>query len=677
MQFRALIADDQINNLDMIISKIKKEITDIDIKKVGNKSQILSNLEKINVLILSTTFNDCDSFELIKSINSDDLNIIFLTNNAKEDEEVDKACEIGVSDFISKPININKIISKLKHYSSIHKTKLELEKEKKISNTILNTTQNPIFAISENKVVFANKMFLELLKCKDIDNINDSFEDINDLFKSECKIDDQDMHDIFLTNKVIFGDEFNSNWLHNIINDTKQQINVTNEDGMELTYEPTSTLLDDEATRIIYLKDITKEIRHQNEMTNLLFTDSLTNLPNRTRLIDDLQDVDLAIKSLTIIDINSFKEINDFYGHRTGDTVIIGISELISTQISNHKNITFYKLPSDTYCLTNSEDDEKSFTLIIKKIIEVIEKKVFNVNHHEIDTRVTAGISFSTKNNKLITADLALQAAKKNNDDYLVFYDELDNINEYKNNMVWTKKLKNALANDKIIVYYQPLINNKTLKVDKYECLVRMIDDDKVISPFFFLDISKKSNQYAKITKVVIEKSFKQFSTLPFEFSVNVSYEDIEDPDFLTFIKEQLKKYNLSSKVVFEILEDENIKNYDILMHFINEVKALGCKVAIDDFGSGYSNFEHLLKMNVDYLKIDASLIKNIAIDENSYKVTKTIIEFANSLNLKTIAEFVENKEIFDIVKELGTDYSQGYYFSAPISMPNIYKASR
>ena len=130
--------------------------------------------------------------------------------------------------------------------------------------------------------------------------------------------------------------------------------------------------------------------------------------------------------------------------------------------------------------------------------------------------------------------------------------------------------------------------------------------------------------------------------------------------------------YNVAEKVVFEILEDENIKNYNLLSTFIDEVKILGCKVAIDDFGSGYSNFEHLLKMNVDYLKIDASLIKNIATDENSYKITKTIIEFAKSLNLKTIAEYVENKEIFELTKKLGVDYSQGYYFSEPIAHPEI-----
>ena len=133
-----------------------------------------------------------------------------------------------------------------------------------------------------------------------------------------------------------------------------------------------------------------------------------------------------------------------------------------------------------------------------------------------------------------------------------------------------------------------------------------------------------------------------------------------------------LNKHKITNRVVFEILEDESIKNYDLLINFIEEIKALGCKVAIDDFGTGYSNFEHLLKMNVNYLKIDASLIKNITKDENSRKITKTIVEFAKSLNLKTIAEFVENKEIFDMAKDLGVDYSQGYYFSAPIEKPNI-----
>lgn len=675
MQFNVLIADDQIVDLDKIISNVKASIDNITIQKAQNKDDIFLNINDVNLLILSTTFDNNDCYELIKNICNDKLNIIFLTDNAKSDEEINKACEVGVFDFISKPINVNKITSKIKHYISITRRELELQKEKSLSSSIMNSTTNPIFITDGQSVTFANKIFLDLLGFTNIYDLNETFDDINDLFVSNTILDDRhNMDDIFMTNKSILSNDLNSNWLNNIKNNNKHKICIKNSKGVDFTYVPTSTLLDDKLTYIIHLKDITKEVEHQTELTNLLFTDTLTNLSNRTKLIDDLQNDEIGVKSLAIIDIKSFKEINDFYGHRTGDTVLIGIAEMITAEISRFEHIKQYKLPADTYCITNSGEDRKEFSTVIKKIIEVIDKKVFHINQHEVDTRVTAGISFSTKNNKLITADLALQAAKRDNDEYLVFYDELDNINEYKNNMIWTKKLKNALANDNIIVYYQPLINNKTLQVDKYECLVRMIDEDKVISPFFFLDISKKSNQYSKITRVVIEKSFKEFSTLPFEFSVNVSYEDIESPNFIEYIKEQLKKYDVAKRVVFEILEDENIKNYDILIEFIDEVKALGCKVAIDDFGSGYSNFEHLLKMNVDYLKIDASLIKNIAKDENSYKVTKTIIEFAKSLNLKTIAEFVENEDIFEIVKELGTDYSQGYYFSAPISMPNIYK---
>lgn len=419
----------------------------------------------------------------------------------------------------------------------------------------------------------------------------------------------------------------------------------------------------------IYLK----ELQHKIDMKKLLYVDDLTQLPNRAKLINDIRDTTIGITSLAIIDINSFKEVNDFYGYKIGDTILKEVVRSIKSLIDRTENkLLLYKFSADVYCLANVGFPETEFENLIVYILGSIESELFIIDDHEIDIRATAGITFSNKNNKLITANIALQVAKKNNKDYIVFYEELDNFTEYQNNMIWTKKLKHALEKDNIIVYYQPLVNNKTMNVDKYECLVRMIDEDKVIAPFFFLEVSKKANQYRNITKIVIEKSFKEFENLPFEFSINVSYEDIEDKNFINFIKYKLQKYKVASRVVWEILEDEGVKSYDVLFEFIKEVKALGCKVAIDDFGSGYSNFEHLLKMDVDYLKIDASLIKHVATDENSYKVVKTIIDFAKNLHLKTIAEYVENEEIFNITKNLGADYSQGYYFSAPIEKPTI-----
>ena len=415
-----------------------------------------------------------------------------------------------------------------------------------------------------------------------------------------------------------------------------------------------------------------KELKHSSNIKKLLYIDNLTKLPNRTKLIKDIQD-EVGISALAIIDINSFKDINEFFGLTIGDNILKSIVGLIDELIKFIKDkVQLYKFSADVYCLANKGLNNKDFEEIVLYALGAIDTKIFEEDGHDIIVRATAGITFSNKKNKLITADIALKEAKKHNNDYLVFYDELDNLTKYQDNMLWTKKLKYALNTDNIIVYYQPLVNNETLKVDKYECLVRMIDDGKVISPYFFLDISKKANQYRNITKIVIEKAFIQFDKLKFDFSINISYEDIEDKYFLYYIKSLLKKYDVATRVVWEILEDESVKDYTILLNFIKEVKALGCKIAIDDFGSGYSNFEHLLKMDVDYLKIDASLIKYVAEDENSYKIVKTIVDFAKSLNLKTIAEYVENEKIFNITKELGANYSQGYYFSKPIASPEL-----
>ncbi len=414
-----------------------------------------------------------------------------------------------------------------------------------------------------------------------------------------------------------------------------------------------------------------KELQHETNIKKLLYLDSLTQLPNRVKLIHDVQNEDTGINALAVIDINSFKEINDFFGHKIGDSILKKIVDIIQEMIKFvREKVLLYKFSADVYCLANVGLSKVDFEDMIVYILGSISSKVFYEGEHEIDIQATSGITFSPKKNKLITADLALQAAKQQHKNYLVFYEELDNIREYENNMLWTKKLKKAMESDNIIVYFQPLINNTTMKVEKYECLVRMLDDGKVIAPYFFLDVSKKANQYANITKIVIDKSFKEFENLDFEFSINVSYEDIKDDDFINYVKLKLEEYSVANRVVWEILEDESVKNYDLLFNFIKEVKALGCKVAIDDFGSGYSNFEHLLKMEVDYLKIDASLIKNIVNDNNSYKVVKTIIEFAKSLNMKTIAEYVENENIFITTKELGANYSQGYHFSPPIPKP-------
>ena len=651
MRYDVLIVSDeqkQFKDFKRYASKIMKNI---NISLSFECDDVYEAIEYTDILIID--INVHNYFNPLEDYLEKKIHTIFLV---EEDLHLEKYSIINKDDILYYPLDLDKLILKIKHYTNLVHTNIVLKKEEEFSNSIINNIDYPIFSIDSEKVIFSNDHFFKLLNCSSLEEINSKYKNIADIFEKErgCITN--------FDNKIFEKCE-------------NKNIKVcVNSNNIKKYFSLQKIALTHNNTSIIILHDISHEIEHKHELYKLLYTDNLTNFPNRAKLIEELQTSNLILEAVCLLNINSFKEVNDFFGHKVGDAILIDVAKLIEEKIENEdKHFKLYKFPSDNYCITNTKDCQESFVSLIKNILESVYKKVFIYELYEIDIRITAGISFSNKNNKLITADIALQSAKKDHKDYIIFYDELDKFREYENNMLWTKKLKSAFINDNIEVYFQPLVNNRTLKVDKYECLVRLIEEDgKVIAPYFFLDISKKSNQYTKLTKIVLEKSFQKFEHLPFEFSVNISYEDIENPDFLDFIKGLLKKYDIAPKVVFEILEDESIKNYNLLISFVDEVKALGCKVAIDDFGSGYSNFEHLLKMNIDYLKIDASLIKNIATNENSYKITKTIIEFAKNLNLKTIAEFVENEEIFNIVRNLGADYSQGYFFSAPISAPNI-----
>jgi EAL domain-containing protein (putative c-di-GMP-specific phosphodiesterase class I) len=211
-------------------------------------------------------------------------------------------------------------------------------------------------------------------------------------------------------------------------------------------------------------------------------------------------------------------------------------------------------------------------------------------------------------------------------------------------------------------------LNNKTKVIEKYESLVRLVDESgTVLTPHSFLDISKKGSYYNKITHRVLENSFRILDHISTEISINLSSLDIEKEETRRILYELLEKYEKdNSRVVFELLEDENVKDFAVIKRFIKKVKNLGVMIAIDDFGAGYSNFERLLEFEPDILKIDGSLIKNIASDPYSRNIVETIVSFAKKQKIITIAEFVENEEIFKILYDLGVDYSQGYYFGEP-----------
>ncbi|WP_428743755.1 EAL domain-containing protein [Sulfurimonas sp.] len=403
------------------------------------------------------------------------------------------------------------------------------------------------------------------------------------------------------------------------------------------------------------------------ELLKQLYTNALTGLPNRLSLLRDINDYDNG--ALLIINIDDFKEINDFFGQAAGDNVLISFSQKLSNFVlSNERYITLIHLGGDEFALFFiNKPSKEEFIQFAMELISKIEKMVFYLEDNELSLRVSIGGTYQVQE-ALEKADIALKSAKKQSKGFLLYDETLNIEQQYRNNMEWTKKLNWAIENDRITPFYQPVYDNETNKLVSAECLIRLIDiDNNIITPYHFLTIAKKSKLYSKLTKIMIKKSCQHFEHLDCDFSVNLSVEDMLDQEIVSYILYNIKKYNVAHKIVFELLETEGIENYEEVSLFIDEMKFLGCRIAIDDFGSGYSNFEYLLQLNVDYIKIDGSLIKNLDTDKNSQIVVETIVSFAKKLDMIVVAEYVHNEAIQAKVKELHIERSQGFFLAEPL----------
>ncbi|WP_237969495.1 EAL domain-containing protein [Aliarcobacter butzleri] len=427
-------------------------------------------------------------------------------------------------------------------------------------------------------------------------------------------------------------------------------------------------ILDEKNEIIEYIAirhEITDLVLKTEELKRNLRLDFLTNIGNRYKLIEDVSKS--VNPCISILDIVSFSDVNDFFGYKTGDNVLKIVARKIEKLLIDKENYKVYRDHSDTFCIVAENEDRDKFIKNIDEISKTIAKVPIVIKSRELYVQLSYVFSFESKENLLETANIIKRYSQANKN--IIVYDKaLELEKDYEKNIFWTLKIKKALDEDKIVPYFQPIYNLKTNKIEKYEALVRLIDGNNVISPYYFLDISKKSKQYLQLTKTMIQKTFDYFRDKDFEFSINLTFEDIKSEYISSFIIELLKEYKIGHRVVFEIVESEEIDNFRKINEFFVTIREYGCKIAIDDFGSGYSNFEYLAKLNVDYIKIDGSLIKDILINKSSQNIVSMLVNFAKGQNVKTIAEFVSNKDILNKVRELGIDYVQGYYIKEPIA---------
>ena len=434
-------------------------------------------------------------------------------------------------------------------------------------------------------------------------------------------------------------------------------------------------------TSIYPIKDqngnIKEFISFRNDLTHyidLLTFDQLTGLKNRNSLKNEI-DYTKSYMCI-VVNIDNFSEINEFYGGFIGDKVIIEIANKLT---SVFKGSTIYRLQGDEFAILRqlpNKYKKEEFEDIAKNKLKSTFQDSFYIDDIEMHITATSGISVGDIH-YLRNANLAFKYAKSKNHSFSIYKDYmLVQFANFTNNKKVAGDIKEAVKQDQIVPYYQPIIDNKTRKIVKFEALARLIKDDNVVPPGAFINVSKKIKYYHRITRAILEKSFENFGNREdVGANINITIEDIANVRTFNFILELLSKNKNNENINFELVESDGIEDFDLFNKFVTTVKKFGAKISIDDFGTGYSNFSYLAKIEPDFLKIDGSLIKNIE-KKKDFDVVKTIVDFAKMYNIKTVAEFVENEDIFILIKELGIDYSQGYYFSKPLAIEEIEKLS-
>ena len=407
--------------------------------------------------------------------------------------------------------------------------------------------------------------------------------------------------------------------------------------------------------------------KRTNELKKQLYTDHLTGLKNRISLSLNIEKNEY--KMLALVDIDRLRFINDLYGTDIGNQTIKQFANILEVH-TRQSNYELYRTSGDEFAICSSEENYHRFENFINKLSTFIIHLPLYIEKlkEEVYIDATIGVSFE-KESLLTHANIALKFAKTNKKPHVVYQDSMNTLQNMQDTLTWKRKIQYALENDNIIPVFQPIVNCKG-KIIKHEALMRLKDvqdDDEILfSPYFFLDTAIATKQYPNLSKRMIKKSLDFLKKNPCNISINLTYSDFTDKNIISLLTDTLDRYDIGDRLIFEIVESEDIKDYKLLQKFIRKFRKYGVKIAIDDFGSGFSNFGNIIQIKPDYIKIDGSLIKSIDKSIQIQTMVKAITQTANELGIKVVAEFVHSKEVFEKLQEYDIDEYQGYYFFEP-----------
>jgi len=468
-----------------------------------------------------------------------------------------------------------------------------------------------------------------------------------------------------------------------------------------LDYLPSSIAPEQFITRVALVLNLLRERRLRNEkerawetelaerrimearLKHLVDHDDLTGLANRRRLE---QALELAIirarnfqrtNALLYLDLDKFKAINDSEGHDIGDHMLIEVANKIRAHVDDNNLVA--RIGSDEFAILLEQTSEDDALRYATELQRELSSSFFKCGSSDYQPCVSIGLVVHephediTVSQLLARAEHACHAAKSQGRNTVYKFTENDEgLRQLQNDAHWVPIIRKALAEDQFFLMFQPIMNIKARDITHYEALIRMRKGDQLCSPTEFIPVAERMGLIHQIDLWVVERAMDFLSALPPEnsdisISINLSSHAFQLRSLLPLIKKKLELSWISpGRLTFEITETAAVMNFTETREMVARLRALGCKFALDDFGSGFSSFSYIKNYPVDFLKIDGSFIINLLTDETDQLLVKSMIDIAHNLGKRVIAECVQNQEVLDKLVELGVDYVQGYHVGNP-----------
>lgn len=637
--------------------------------------------------------NGFETAELIKSRpKTKDTPIIFITAISKAPENVFTGYSVGAIDYIFKPFEPDVLKSKIKNFSAIHQIKrgLETQTEQLMEKTRALEQVNDLLTKTTRQLkrteclarVIRDTSMDTMITCNEAMDILTVNPAVKKMFNyEEAELIGANINQLFPS--IVLGQKYGFDI------GKKFELMAQRSDSSRFPVEVQlgKSEIEDELIYACTIRDISELKKQMEALAHQALHDSLTSLPNRTLLYDRLEQGIIAAKkdhysfSLILIDLDHFKAINDTLGHHYGDLLLQHVANRLSGLVKDTDTVA--RLGGDEFALFLPSTTQEEALQIAENVIAAMEQP-FILDEHVLSIRLSQGLVFYPEHGENVEAlmkkaDIAMYTAKRTDQGYSIYSPELDNHSIEQLSLIG--ELRDALENDKLMLYYQPQVDMKTKKVTGVEALLRWIHPVYgFIPPDRFIPIAEQNGLMKKLTMWVLDKSLAQSKEwkeegIDLQVSINLSASNLQDYQLAEEVEELLKMYSIAPEMLtLEITESFIMKNPTRAMEILQHLSSLGIKLSIDDFGTGYSSLAYLKRLPVDEIKVDRSFVMDMLEDKNDEIIVRTVINLAHNLGLEVVAEGIENIEVWDKLSIMECNTAQGYYLSAPIPPKSLFE---